>query len=81
MTGYDWRLAPLHSKAAEHADQIEVHKLGGWKPHMARRPGETVAEWHARLVWSCYVCGQRFERGQRQELNDHEDAHGGLNRK
>lgn len=68
MNGH-WQLAPISVK------DVEAHKPGGWRAHMERRPGETVAEWRTRLTWSCYVCGQQFEPGQRQELNDHEDAH------
>ncbi|MFI0470987.1 hypothetical protein ACH347_43605 [Saccharopolyspora sp. 5N102] len=77
MSGYDWRLAPQPVKATEtqRAERPQAQKLRGWKPHMERRPDETVAEWCTRLAWSCYACGQRFERGQRQSLNDHEDTH------
>lgn len=72
-----WRLAPISVKESEMhgAGTSEVHKPGGWKPHMERRPGETVTEWRARLTWSCYLCGRQFEPGQRQALNDHEDTH------
>ncbi|MBB5153187.1 hypothetical protein [Saccharopolyspora phatthalungensis] len=69
-------LFPIKAAKTQPAEQLEVRKLRGWKPHMARRPGETVADWRARLAWSCYACGKRFEHGQRQELNDHEDTHG-----
>ncbi|MEV6226935.1 hypothetical protein AB0L88_03455 [Saccharopolyspora shandongensis] len=56
---------------------LDVRKRQAWKTHMERRPGETVADWYARLAWSCYSCGRRFPPGQRQALNNHEDSHAG----
>lgn len=33
---------------------------GAVKPHMQRRPGETLDEWRSRLAHSCYRCGTRY---------------------
>ncbi|WP_344680066.1 hypothetical protein [Saccharopolyspora taberi] len=41
------------------------------KPHMRRRPGETIEQYHARLGRSCYRCGTEIH--DRAELNEHED--------
>lgn len=77
MSGYDWRLVPMPSTSGDPASAVrrEASSPAAQKPHMLRRSGETVSEWCARLAWSCYLCGQEFERGQRQALNDHEDEH------
>ncbi|MGW5644878.1 hypothetical protein ACWEV3_34635 [Saccharopolyspora sp. NPDC003752] len=40
---------------------------------MERRPGETRHQQLERLSRSCYHCG--VEIRDRQELNEHEDAH------
>lgn len=47
--------------------------LGAWRPHMARRPGETREQRGDLLSWSCYRCGQEIRN--RQKLNIHEEAH------
>lgn len=72
-----WELPRLEAGRAAAPQQSDPPKPKAWRPHMARRRGETVAQWQARLSWSCYACGRQFEQGQRQALNEHEAAHHG----
>lgn len=41
------------------------------RPHMQRRDGETIEQWHYRLAHSCYRCGDEF--ADLTVLNLHED--------
>jgi hypothetical protein len=41
------------------------------KPHMKRRPGETIEQWNHRIAHSCYRCGTYIEH--KDVLNQHED--------
>lgn len=79
MSASSGRLVPLselmRSTPVSDTKTPEAHKPRGWKTHMERRDGETVAEWNARLSRTCYRCGREFESSG-PELDAHEETHG-----